>query len=102
MRRRQLFELHDYSWFPALWRDMITDVLSDFETDTRIYAPVAGLLAPLVEREDEFAIIDLCSGGGLPIVTVLDAMDEGVAARTRVTLSPCPPPCCSSTWSAPP
>jgi len=87
MRRKQLFELHDYGWFPALWRDMITDVLSEFEEDTRIYAPVAGLLAPLAEREDEFAIVDLCSGGGHPIVIVLNAMDQDIAARTRVTLT---------------
>lgn len=87
MRRKQLFELHDYDWFPRIWRDIVTDILSEFEVDTCIYAPVAGLLAPLIEREDEFAIVDLCSGGGLPVVTVLDAMDEGLAARVRVTLT---------------
>jgi hypothetical protein len=87
MKRKHLFELHDYDWFPGFWRDMITDVLSDFEVENEMYAPVARLLASLVKSEDEFAIVDLCSGAGLPIVTTLGAMDEDVASNVRVTLT---------------
>ncbi len=30
MNRAHLFEFHDLEWFPATWRDLLTDFLSFF------------------------------------------------------------------------
>ena len=87
MNRKQLFEIHDYDWFPKIWRDMITNILSNFELDNAMYAPVARLLAPLIKRNERFEIVDLCSGAGHPIVTVLDSMEDDVSGRVSVTLT---------------
>jgi hypothetical protein len=87
LKRRQLFEIHDYGWFPRIWRDMITNVLSYFELDNAMYSPVARLLEPLIAREERFDIVDLCSGAGRPIVTVLDTMEDDVSSKVKVTLT---------------
>lgn len=85
--RAHLRELHDLRWFPSLWRDLFTDALSCFEAGKDIYAPVADLLAPLMEGSRDLTIVDLCSGAGLPVVSVLDALDEDVASGVRVVLT---------------
>lgn len=87
MKRIHLRELHDLSWFPSSWRDLFTDCLSRFEADKDIFAPVAGLLAPLIEGSPDFTIVDLCSGAGLPVMGVLDSLDEAVAGKVRLTLT---------------
>lgn len=95
MKRIHLRELHDLSWFPALWRDLFTDALFWFEADKEIYTPVAGLLLPLIESSGDFTIVDLCSGAGLPVVCVLDALDQDVTDRVRVILTDkCPNVAC--------
>jgi hypothetical protein len=86
-KRIRLFELHDLEWFPGLWRNLFTDFLSYFESSKKIYAPVEGLLEPIVRMNESFKIIDLCSGAGSPVVTVINAAKADIASKIEVVLT---------------
>ncbi|MER6301147.1 hypothetical protein ABT247_16505 [Kitasatospora sp. NPDC001539] len=67
MKRRHLFEFEDLSWFPAVLRNPITDLLREaIVLRGDVYAPVVPLLAKLVREHDVSRIVDLCSGGSGP------------------------------------
>lgn len=87
MKRLHLFEFHDLNWFPTTWRDLFTDFLSYLATTQKPYVPVAELLSPILEKSEDPAIVDLCSGAGIPIVTVIDSLNENIASKIRVTLT---------------
>lgn len=71
MRRLQLFEIHEMPWFPTLWRDLVTDFLSFFFRVFKPYACSAQLLAEGLEGAASDRIVDLCSGAGAPVLSVL-------------------------------
>ena len=86
MARIQLFEFEDQPWFPATIRDAATAYL-------RFAAKLAGQskqLAPklgeVVERSGVHRIVDLCSGGGGPIPSVVETLAES-GVELRVTLT---------------
>ncbi|HEY9161765.1 MAG TPA: hypothetical protein VIS94_11840 [Desulfomonilia bacterium] len=66
---------------------MFTDFISYFESLKQIYAPVAGLIEPVAAMSESFKIIDLCSGGGSPAVTVMNASKPEIASRMEITLT---------------
>jgi hypothetical protein len=66
MRRLQLIELHEQSWFPSFLRDEITDTLQNGMNRFAAYAPVAPLLQTALQSTSSAAVIDMCSGGGGP------------------------------------
>jgi hypothetical protein len=68
MRRFHGVELCDFPWFPSLLRDAATEYL-------RFSAELAGqpaaiwpIIESALERSDEQEILDLCSGGGGPML----------------------------------
>ena len=66
-RRRQLFEFQDFAWFPAAWRDTITDWLREVVVvGGRVYEPAVPLIARLLTSAETNKIVDLCSGGSGP------------------------------------
>ena len=66
MRRFQLIELHEQSWFPSFLRDEITGALQFGLSRANAYAPIAPMLERAVDETRSLAIIDLCSGAGGP------------------------------------
>lgn len=74
MRRIQLVELEDQPWFPRAWRDAGTAYL---ELAARL-AGHSALLAPALERVLRACgakrIVDLCSGGGGPVVAITEEL----------------------------
>ncbi len=74
MRRRHLVELHEQPWFPAAWRDLVTDFLSFFFRAFRPYRVIAPVLAEALERSRTENVIDLCSGAGAPVLSLLPAL----------------------------
>jgi hypothetical protein len=62
--RLHLFELADQSWFPATIRDLVTDYLHFIETRFALHQPMVVLVAEALQRSDSTRIVDLCSGGG--------------------------------------
>jgi SAM-dependent methyltransferase len=74
--RLHLFELEDLSWFPRTIRDLATDYLHFMATVFRLHKPVLPLLRRVLEGSRQTRVVDLCSGGGGPVL----ALYEGLAA----------------------
>lgn len=87
MKRIHLFEFLDLNWFPKTWHDLITDFLSYVTAKNKIYAPVANLLESIFNKIDSPVIIDLCSGSGIPIITIIDTFNKEIANKIQVTLT---------------
>ena len=86
MRRVHLFELEDQPWLPAVVRDAGTAYLAfaaRVGSHARVLAPT---LAELVRRTGETRIVDLCSGGGGPVIGITEALArEGVYVKAVLT-----------------
>jgi len=87
MGRVHLFEFHEMAWFPAEWRDLLTDYLSFYAAVFRPYACVAPLLAEALEREETARIVDLCSGAGRPLLSLVPALRRLGVGDLQVTLT---------------
>jgi hypothetical protein len=87
MRRVHLVELHELGWFPRVWRDLLTDVMSYFAEGFRPYRPVADRLWPAMRACGADAIIDLCSGAGKSAITVAGEIAACHGVEVTVTLT---------------
>lgn len=87
MKRLHLFEFEDLPFFPALLRDMMTDLLGMTIELARLYQPVVPLLARALQTTGEGAILDMCSGGGGPLPSLRRrlAKDYGLAVQVRLS-----------------
>jgi hypothetical protein len=84
--RLHLFEFEDQSWFPALVRDLATDYLCFIQSALRLDRPIVPVLATALRATGAREILDLCSGGGGPAVSLERALgDLGVSVRIRLT-----------------
>jgi hypothetical protein len=84
--RLHLFELEDQPWFPFTIRDLCTDYLHFIEKQFALHRPAVPLVAEALRLGNTTSIIDLCSGGGGPILPLLDALvEQGVAANAILT-----------------
>ena len=66
MRRQRWFEIHDQPWFPAYFRDLVTEALETVWNQNRTYHPIAERLREAVASSKADRVVDLCSGGGGP------------------------------------
>lgn len=64
MKRKQLFEFEDLSWFPVFLRNYLTDFLQFISNQFDIYKNITPLLSDLVKEDGNKTIVDLASGGG--------------------------------------
>jgi len=71
MKRRHLVELHELTWFPPVLRDLLTDVMSYFAEGFSPYNPVAEKLWTAMQASGARSILDLCSGAGKSVLTVV-------------------------------
>lgn len=87
MKRLHLFEWMDLPWFPAALRDPLTDLLGKSIEAARIYHPVVPLLAEALQTTGDRVLIDLCSGGGGPVVSLrrLLARDHGMDVKVQLS-----------------
>jgi len=76
MKRLHLFEFHELDRFPTVLRDQVTDFLSSFVLFLNPYRVISERLARAVERSGATCIVDLCSGGAQPILTVKKELDR--------------------------
>lgn len=70
MRRMQVVELEDFPWFPRAIRDGGTDWLGFMANLTRAFSATAPLLRRAMEATSTTNVLDLCSGGGGPWLTL--------------------------------
>ena len=84
--RFHLFELEDQSWFPNIIRDLATDYLQFMETKLELHQPVVPLLTRALRESGTTTVVDLCAGGGGPVVALLEELkNAGVAVRFLLT-----------------
>ena len=72
--RFQLFELEDLEWFPQTIRDLVTDYLQFMETRFSLHKPSVPVLRAMLENSKTSCVVDLCSGGGGPILSLYEAL----------------------------
>jgi hypothetical protein len=72
--RLQLFELADLTWFPQTIRDLLTDYLQFMDHRFSFHKPVVPILRATLENSKTSSVVDLCSGGGGPILSLYEAL----------------------------
>jgi hypothetical protein len=83
----RLFEFEDLPWFPEVIRSGGTDYLRYILELSRLYEPVSGPLSEAIERTGSQSILDLCSGGGGPILQVQSGISKKLNNNIPVRLS---------------
>ncbi|HEV2620021.1 MAG TPA: hypothetical protein VGU23_08815, partial [Acidobacteriaceae bacterium] len=82
----QLFELEDLPWFPHTIRDLATDYLHFIETRLSLHKPVLPLLQIMLDTSKTTSIVDLCSGGGGPVLALYQSLAEkGIHVQFTLT-----------------
>lgn len=74
MKRIQLFEFEDFSWFPNGLRICLTRYIVAFHKLLGTRKPLAALLARALPKSSSHRIIDLCSGAGGPMLDVAEEL----------------------------
>ena len=87
MKRYQLFEFEDLSWFPQNFRGMITDLLRFQLEFLAVYDPVIPILVDLVKDEKTMQFTDLCSGSGGQWLTLHQRLQKKLGAPFKVLLT---------------
>lgn len=85
--RAHLFEIGDHARTPALIRDLLTDTLQFGATTFGMYDPVVPLLADLLRRTGTVQVVDLCSGGTGPWLSLADGLRAAGVSGLRVTFT---------------
>jgi hypothetical protein len=84
--RLHLFELEDQPWFPNIIRDLATNYLQFMETKLELHQQVVPLLTRALHESGTTTVVDLCAGGGGPVVALLEELkNAGVAVRFLLT-----------------
>lgn len=90
MARLHLFEWEDQPWLPRTVRDFITDHLQfTFAAPATgaLREAVADIIIPPLVRSGETRIVDVCSGGGGPLIAVLPALSARLSKPVTARLT---------------
>ena len=88
MERVQLFEFEDLPWFPHVVRECMTDFLSFLgQRGSSVYRGFAERLAPAVHATGDDTLLDLCSGGGGPALTIAGLLRDSFDTPLKVLLT---------------
>ena len=68
--RVHLFEFHDLAWFPAIFRDALTEWLRVLWERVDASKALAPILAEVLHESGAKRVVDLCSGAGGPLLGV--------------------------------
>ena len=86
MRRLQLLEIHEQPWFPSSVRDEITNILEFALNVSNAYSATVPLLEKALHSTRDHCIVDLCSGGGGPWLSLLRKLKtNGQSVRVCLT-----------------
>lgn len=80
MRRVHAPEIEDEPWCPRPLRDALTAFLQVAAEHGRFLHAAAPVLTGVLERTGETRVVDLCSGGGGALVSLLDRLPPPVRA----------------------
>jgi len=70
LKRIQWFEFHDLAWFPAMFRDALTEWLRVLWDRIGAYSAIAPILAEMLHESHTTRIVDLCSGASGPLLGI--------------------------------
>ncbi len=90
MKRHHFFEWEDQPWLPVVLRDYLTDHLHfalDSDQARALHQAIASVLQPTMAKLGTREIVDLCSGGGGPLLAVQRYMRAESNYPTTVTLT---------------
>jgi len=80
-------ELEDYPWFPATLRDAMTGFLRVASEVAGLSAVAAPLVARAMNRAGTSHVVDLCSGGGGPVLALAKRLRAKHGRAATVTLT---------------
>lgn len=89
-RRLHLFEWEDQPWLPRALRDFMTHHLQYTFSHPKAGAlreAIVDILAPPLQRSGESSIVDVCSGGGGPLISALPHLSKRLGTQVTATLT---------------
>lgn len=84
MRRYQLIELEDLSWWPRPIRRAMLEYLSYISVRYHLVDHMVDLLAPAIQRTNSRTVVDLCAGAGGPWPELSSKLAEAAAVEQVV------------------
>ena len=87
MRRIHAFEWHELPGCPTAWRNAFTDFMSFYAERFAPYKGVVGQLEEALGRANTMRIVDLCSGAGSSVLSLLPNLERHLGRRPEVTLT---------------
>lgn len=86
MDRIHFFEIEDQSWCPGIIRDSATTFLQWFANSSKVFDTIAPILVDVLQKLGHNKIVDLCSGGGGPWLTLAKKLKHlGVSPEITLT-----------------
>jgi hypothetical protein len=82
MARVHAPELEDEPWFPRPLRDSLTAFLRVSSEKLGVFDAAGPVLREVIERSGTKRVVDLCSGGGGPLLSILDDLPDVEAVLT--------------------
>jgi SAM-dependent methyltransferase len=76
MQRIHAFEFEDEPWFPRPLRDGLTDFLQVVSERLHLFDAIAPILRDVLVETGARRIVDLCSGGGGPLVALVRCLER--------------------------
>ncbi len=92
MKRRQLFEFHEKSWFPEVIREGHVEVLSLADRSSGFATALAPGFAEVLAQTRCRTVLDLCSGAGSPVAVLLETLAAADQPLPRLKLTDLYPP----------
>ena len=87
INRRHLFEIEDQSWLPKSLRNGVTDFLQHIVQVYSLYQPITDRLFKALYNTNQSHIIDLCSGGSGPWVSLAKKLPKENKGKFSITLT---------------
>ena len=87
MKRFQLFEFTDLSFWPDVFRTLLTDHLHTFLEMTKPFNLKAGAIAEALRRGKTSQIVDICSGGSGPWLHLKQQVEKELGGKVSVLLT---------------
>ncbi len=80
-------EIEDEAWCPATLRDGLTTFLQVSADKLALYDPATPTIADLLKRHGATNVVDLCSGGGGPLLRLCRGLRDEHGIDVRATLT---------------
>jgi len=87
MKRVQLFEFEDFNWFPSWLRSSMTNLIVVFQKLMGVDEVLASHISKVLKDHDLTDIVDLGSGSGGVMPTVLQEINKEEGGSYRLTLT---------------